>query len=558
MKFHPQRFIHAANLRLDVPVSVICSEQLSEAQRMAFEDATLRAFEQVIESCIRHKVLYLLLSGNAFIEADRSLRARLAVLRGFTRLHEHKIQVFVLPGDSDPPEAWRAIPDLPDNVTVCYSSSSEPAVLDIGNQQVLAISASLWLGHTDDFGIQVISSGSHELQPFRIGVISQARSEERQRMQALAAATTDDALTRSQTNPATGELVSQKPAAESLRTADRTAAASAHTASAQDSPQPPVERLAEREQGNDRPATFLPSPAFLNFADELLQDARLNYLALTSQLDRTTIWREAGVIHSPGTPQPRSRRETTGGCCSLVSISEAGEIHITALDTSCVDWHVLELEVETGVDLSTLLQIMKTRLLELRPGTADQYWSVQWVLRGDLPDLEHLRRSDLSTMLAVELDELQWPGRKLQLLHDVRFLPDAWPSSDPPVLLADQYQQHLERPSLLAESSLAGWIERAPELSAGWKQRLQTLLPSLDREQILARIREDGGRWFEPRFTEDEDLQGESEDADSASQLNPADATGFHSNSADAPIGPPSALDADDSDNPDEELPAAN
>jgi len=558
MKFHPQRFIHAANLRLDVPVSVICSEQLSEAQRMAFEDATLRAFEQVIESCIRHKVLYLLLSGNAFIEADRSLRARLAVLRGFTRLHEHKIQVFVLPGDSDPPEAWRAIPDLPDNVTVCYSSSSEPAVLDIGNQQVLAISASLWLGHTDDFGIQVISSGSHELQPFRIGVISQARSEERQRMQALAAATTDDALTRSQTNPATGELVSQKPAAESLRTADRTAAASAHTASAQDSPQPPVERLAEREQGNDRPATFLPSPAFLNFADELLQDARLNYLALTSQLDRTTIWREAGVIHSPGTPQPRSRRETTGGCCSLVSISEAGEIHITALDTSCVDWHVLELEVETGVDLSTLLQIMKTRLLELRPGTADQYWSVQWVLRGDLPDLEHLRRSDLTTMLAVELDELQWPGRKLQLLHDVRFLPDAWPSSAPPVLLADQYQQHLERPSLLAESSLAGWIERAPELSAGWKQRLQTLLPSLDREQILARIREDGGRWFEPRFTEDEDLQGESEDADSASQLNPADATGFHSNSADAPIGPPSALDADDSDNPDEELPAAN
>lgn len=167
---------------------------------------------------------------------------------------------------------------------------------------------------------------------------------------------------------------------------------------------------------------------------------------------------------------------------------------------------MLELEVDSGVDLSTLLQIMKTRLLELRPGTADQYWSVQWVLRGDLPDLEHLRRSDLSTMLAVELDELEWPGRKLQLLHDVRFLPDAWPSSDPPVQLADQYQQLMERPSLLAEASLAGWIERAAELSAGWKQRLQTLLPSLDREQILARIREDGGRWFEPRFTDDEEL----------------------------------------------------
>jgi len=553
MKFHPQRFIHAANLRLDVPVSVISSEQLTDAQRTAFEDATLRAFEQVIESCIRHKVLYLLVSGNAFIEADRSLRARLAVLRGFSRLQEHNIKVFVLPGDSDPPEAWRAIADLPDNVTVCYSSSSEPAVLEISGRQVLAISASLWLGHTDDFGIQVISSGGDELQPFRIGLISQARCEERQRMQALAAATTDDALTRSQTNPATGELVSPAAAAEPPRAAETVT-----PPAAQVSAQAAVERLAERVQGSDRPVAFLPSTAFLNFADELLQDARLNYLALTSQLDRTTIWREAGVIHSPGTPQPRSRRETTGGCCSLVSISDAGEIHITALDTSCVDWHVLELEVETGVDLSTLLQIMKTRLLELRPGTADQYWSVQWVLRGDLPDLEHLRRSDLSTMLAVELDELQWPGRKLQLLHDVRFIPDAWPSGNPPVLLADQYQQHMERPSLLADSSLAGWIERAPELSSGWKQRLQTLLPSLDREQILARIREDGGRWFEPRFTEDDDPQGESEDADSASQRDLNDAAGFHSDVTDLQNDPSSALDADDSDNPDEELPAAN
>jgi hypothetical protein len=209
------------------------------------------------------------------------------------------------------------------------------------------------------------------------------------------------------------------------------------------------------------------------------------------------------VVHCPGTTQPRSRREAAGGACSLVNISETGEVRITALDTSCVDWRVIELEVEPGADLSTLLQIMKTRLLELRPGSADQYWSVQWILRGDLPDLEHLRRSDLYTMLAVELDELQWPGRKLQLLHDLRLLPDAWPLNNPPALLADQYQTLLERPALLAESSLAAWIQRAPELSDGWKQRLLALLPSLDREQILAKLREDGGRWFEPQFSDD-------------------------------------------------------
>jgi hypothetical protein len=537
MKYHPQRFIHAANLRLDVPVSVISSEQLSEAQRTAFEDATLRAFDQVIDSCIRHKVLHLLVSGNAFIEADRSLRARLAILRGFERLREHHIRVFVLPGDSDPPEAWRAIADLPENVTVCFSSSSEPAVLEVNGQQVLAVSASMWLGYTDDFGIQVISSGGEELQPFRIGVISQARCDERQRMQALAAATTDDALTRSQTNPATGELVEKVPTKEpSLRTTTKSAPTASDAADLPDLPASTTGRIPERDEAGDRPAGFQPSVAFLNFADELLQDARLNYLAFTGQLDRSTFWRESGVVHNPGTPQPRSRRETTGGCCSLVHVSESGEIRITALDTSCVDWHVIELEVESGVDLSTLLQIMKTRLLELRPGTADQYWSVQWVLRGDLPDLEHLRRSDLSTMLAVELDELQWPGRKLQLLHDVRFLPDAWPTSDPPLLLADQYQQMMERPSLLAEASLAGWIERAAELSAGWKQRLQTLLPSLDREQILARIREDGGRWFEPRFTEEDEQHDETVQADPEPQSDEEDSADSSSAGADLSV----------------------
>jgi len=522
MKYHPQRFIHAANLRLDVPVSVISSEQLSEVQRTAFEDATLRAFDQVIDSCIRHKVQHLLLSGNAFIEADRSLRARLAILRGFERLREHQIRVFVLPGDSDPPEAWRAIADLPENVTVCFSSSSEPAVLEVSGRQVLAVSASMWLGHTDDFGIQVISSGSEDLQPFRIGVISQARCDERQRMRALAAATTDDALTRSQTNPATGELAGKVSSDEPPQRAG-TRSVSASTDAA-DSAGAAAERISDRDEAGGRQTGSQPSADFLNFADELLQDARLNYLAFTGQLERSIFWRECGVVHNPGTPQPRSRRETTGGCCSLVHVSETGEVRITALDTSCVDWHVIELEVDSGVDLSTLLQIMKTRLLELRPGTADQYWSVQWVLRGDLPDLEHLRRSDLSTMLAVELDELEWPGRRLQLLHDVRFLPDAWPLNDPPVLLADQYQQMMERPSLLAEASLAGWIERASELSAGWKQRLQTLLLSLDREQILARIREDGGRWFEPRFTDDDEQLDETGEAAAESRTDDEEA----------------------------------
>jgi hypothetical protein len=43
-------------------------------------------------------------------------------------------------------------------------------------------------------------------------------------------------------------------------------------------------------------------------------------------------------------------------------------------------------------------------------------------------------------------------------------------------------------------------IDGEGELTTGWKQRLTSLLPSLDPEQILARMRVDGAGWFEPNY----------------------------------------------------------
>ena len=83
MPYEPQRFIHAANIRLDVLVSVHFSEQLTDELRHGLEDATLTAFECVVQQCVSRKVDFLLLSGNVFLEAERSLRARLTLLKGF-------------------------------------------------------------------------------------------------------------------------------------------------------------------------------------------------------------------------------------------------------------------------------------------------------------------------------------------------------------------------------------------------------------------------------------------------------------------------------------------
>ena len=520
MAFEPQRFIHAANIRLDVPVSVQTAESLTDELRFAFEDATLHAFEEVIEASIRHDADFLLLSGNVFVEADRSLRARLSLLRGFKRLEEHDIQVFVLPGDSDPPEAWRAIPEMPENVVVCYSSNPEPEELYVKGRLATTLSSSMWFGEADAFGIRVLARGTQGIQPFRIGVVSKAKYEEARRMAAMAASASDETLTASLLNMASGEQLSGPQSSadsddeESTRVWRSIDAENGEHPRKADTGRRSVKRSLETLEVGSSDAHPSLDPGFMRYVDEMLHDGQLNFLALTGELARTTLWRDEGVVHCPGTTQPRSQMEASGGACSLVEVSETGEIRISSVDSSCVDWKQIEVNVPPHTNLSSILQQMKTLLLGQKPGAADRIWSVQWILRGALPDLQELARNDLDVAAAVELDELKHSGRTIRLLHEIRSLPNAWPLSDAPTSLADQYQQIAGRSRVLTDDALQSLIDTNKELTTGWKQRLTSLLPSVDPEQIMAKLRTDGATWFVPDFGRAADSDDESNEID--------------------------------------------
>ena len=518
MAFEPQRFIHAANVRLDVPVSVQTAESLTDALRFAFEDATLHAFEEVIEASIRLDVDFLLLSGNVFIEADRSLRARLTLLKGVRRLAEHEIQVYVLPGDSDPPEAWRAIPEMPDNVVVCYSSNPEPEELYVKDHLATTISSSIWFGDADAFGIRVLKKGSDGIQPFRIGVVSKAKYEESRRMAAMAASASDETLAASLQNPTSGEQLSASETNDDGEESTRVW----HSIDREEGE--PPRRIEKKPRNIKRsletlesgPSDAHPSldPGFIRYVDEMLREGKLNFLALTGEFARTTLWRDDGVVHCPGTTQPRSQMEASGGACSLVEVSATGEVRISSVDCSCVDWKQLEVRIAAHSNLSSILQQMKTLLLGQKPGAADRIWSVQWTLRGALPALQELARNDLDIAVAVELDELKHSGRTIRLLHDIRSLPDAWPLGDPPTALADQYQLTIGQAKILTDEALQTLIDSSQELTTGWKQRLASLLPSVDPEQILATLRTNGATWFAPEFGLADSLHEDSEGSD--------------------------------------------
>lgn len=457
MPFQPQRFIHAANVRLDVPVSVYLSEQLTEELRHQLEDATLLSFDCVVDNCIERQVDYLLLSGNVFVESDRSLRARLALLRGFRRLRDESIPVFVLPGDTDPAEAWRAIPDLPDNVHLCLSSSLEPVALERGERTIATVSASMWYGETDAFGIRVIHSSPDGIEPFRIGTVSHAKYEESQRMATLTTDAEDNLLNLD----------------DSDDTADDT-----DTTAESESEQP----VDDQEAG------------FRAYMQKLMTEGRLNYLALGSELNRTEVQLEGGAVHCPGTTQPRSQLEADCGLCSLVTVAADGQLTNQPINTSAVDWKNVRLDLLPGIDLPGLLEQMRDVLLELTGSPSDRIWSVCWTLTGPLPVLQSFIEDDLELAVTVELDAMEVDGRSVRLLHQVRLLPDAW-DLDQPLHLAQQYAELIPEDTDGYREQLLACLEDTT-LSEGWSKRLEALADGIDPQRLLAQLRNDGADWF--------------------------------------------------------------
>ena len=95
MSFEQLRFVHAANIGLDTPVRT--TDVLPSRVVDDFEQARLHSFERVLTACIDRQVQFLLLSGDVFIERERSLHSRIIIRDAIDRLAEHDIQVFVIP-----------------------------------------------------------------------------------------------------------------------------------------------------------------------------------------------------------------------------------------------------------------------------------------------------------------------------------------------------------------------------------------------------------------------------------------------------------------------------
>ena len=71
-------------------------------------DATFSAYENIIKLCIDERVDALLIAGDVYDSADRSLRAQLKFVAGLKQLHDAGICSFVCHGNHDPLDGWEA------------------------------------------------------------------------------------------------------------------------------------------------------------------------------------------------------------------------------------------------------------------------------------------------------------------------------------------------------------------------------------------------------------------------------------------------------------------
>lgn len=110
------RFIHAADLHLDSPFRGLL--KAPEPIKNALSSATFAALRRLTDAAIEHEVDFIVVAGDLFDEADRSLKAQFALVKEWERLAEHGIAVYAIHGNHDHLGGRRAKLKLPSSVHI--------------------------------------------------------------------------------------------------------------------------------------------------------------------------------------------------------------------------------------------------------------------------------------------------------------------------------------------------------------------------------------------------------------------------------------------------------
>jgi DNA repair exonuclease SbcCD nuclease subunit len=129
------RFVHAADLHLDSPFKGLGAADAGTGRQL--QRATFEAFDNIVNLCLGERVDALVIAGDVYDGADRSLVAQLKFQSGLTRLADAGIRSFIAHGNHDPLDGWQASLIFPD--LVHRFSPAVETVSIIGTGQRVAV-----------------------------------------------------------------------------------------------------------------------------------------------------------------------------------------------------------------------------------------------------------------------------------------------------------------------------------------------------------------------------------------------------------------------------------
>ena len=134
---NPITFVHCADLHLDSPFEGIHALEPDIASIL--RDATFKAFDNVVNLAICKKADFLIIAGDVYDGADRSLRAQLRFRDGLRKAIENNIQCFVAHGNHDPLSGWEAGLIMPEGVHRFGGKDAEQFTIRRGSEDLAYI-----------------------------------------------------------------------------------------------------------------------------------------------------------------------------------------------------------------------------------------------------------------------------------------------------------------------------------------------------------------------------------------------------------------------------------
>lgn len=445
MPFEPFRFLHAANLFLDHQLRGV--GRIPESLRETVEQATLFAWDRVVEAAIQKQVDFVLLVGNSFDATDHSLTGQVALVAGLEKLGEHEIPVFIVPGVSDPDMAWRLGLALPDNVTRFGGELSEPISLSRNGRRFCTIHHVMAnirdLDSTDGNGLDELAVFAPQFSPNDAGPF-------------------DIALLESITNDATlpPELADSEHVAVQ-------------------------EALRGRQPHLVRPA----------FDPELVSRCQIKYWAIGEGLRRQA-WRVGrGLAHTPGTPQGLSSTDTGIMGCTLVEVESDARVNETFIPTSRVRWENITLILHANTTRDAALAQLRSTMDTIPRTSNDELWLANLNITGsgrlyqDLQDSDTCHRLWNEAVQAATANSIDIVLRRVSRTNPA----DEQPGTD---FLSQEYVRQLEQwrdeTDGLAEQALAA----SAVAESPWAGRLQAVLPESNITEVIQDAQRMGLSWL--------------------------------------------------------------